>query len=181
MRKKFLRGLGWWAAILPSSMDPKERISKDEGGKPADTTEFKSVVGGLHYLVHTRLDICYSVGIISRYMEKPTILHPQAAKWILRYIKGTTNYGLVYIRDSSNSVLSGYSDSDLVGHVDDRRINGGMAFYLKESLLTWVSQKNDVWRSLLVKQNSWQQRQLPVKLFGWEICCDKSQVDVLVL
>lgn len=38
-------------------------------------------------------------------------------------------------------MLSGYSDSDLAGHVDDRRSTGGMAFYLNESLVTWVSQK----------------------------------------
>lgn len=35
----------------------------------------------------------------------------------------------------------GYSDSNLAGHVDDRKSRGGMAFYLNESLITWVSQK----------------------------------------
>lgn len=80
-------------------MDPKELITKDEGGKPVDSTEFKSIVGGLRYLVHTRPDIAYSVGIISRYMEKPTVLHQHAAKRILRYIRGTLGYGLVYIHE----------------------------------------------------------------------------------
>lgn len=122
-------------------MDTKECITKDEHGRPVDATEFKSNVGGLRYLVHTRPDIAYSVGIISRYMEKPTVLHQQAAKRILRYVRGTLEYGLVYTKDSENNLLSGYSDSDLVGHVDDRRSTGGMAFYLNESLVTWVSQK----------------------------------------
>ncbi|XP_074337614.1 secreted RxLR effector protein 161-like [Apium graveolens] len=81
------------------------------------------------------------MGIISRYMEKPTMLHQHAAKRILRYIKGTLEYGLVYTKNSSNNKLSGYSDSDLAGHVDDGRSTGGMAFYLNESLVTWVSQK----------------------------------------
>lgn len=76
-------------------MDPKESISKDEGGKLVDTTEFKSIVGGLRYLVHTRSDISYSVGIISRYIEKPTVMHQHVAKRILRYIRGTLEYGLV--------------------------------------------------------------------------------------
>lgn len=37
--------------------------------------------------------------------------------------------------------MTGYSDSDLTGHLDDRRSNRGMVFYLNESLITWVSQK----------------------------------------
>ena len=44
-------------------MDPKETLTKDEGGKLVYNTQFKSLVGGLRYLVHTRPDIAYSVGI----------------------------------------------------------------------------------------------------------------------
>lgn len=122
-------------------MDPNESLTKDEGGKLVDATEFKSIFGGLRYLAHTRPDISYSVGIISRYMEKPTMLHQQAAKRILRYIKGTLDYGLVYTKNNNNNLLSGYFDSDLAGHIDDRRSKGGIVFYLNESLVTWVSQK----------------------------------------
>lgn len=122
-------------------MDPKESLTKDEGGKLVDTTQFKSIVGGLRYLVHTRPNIAYSVGIINRFMEKPTIQHQNAAKRILRYIKGTLEFGLIYTKDGNNNILSGYSDSDLAGHVDDRRSTGAMAFYLNERLVTWVSQK----------------------------------------
>ena len=49
-------------------MDPKEKITKDEGGQLVDATKYKSIVGGLRYLVHTRPDITYAVGIISRHM-----------------------------------------------------------------------------------------------------------------
>ena len=38
-------------------------------------------------------------------------------------------------------MLSGYSDSDLAGEVDDSKSTGGMVFYLNESVITWVSQK----------------------------------------
>lgn len=122
-------------------MDPKEIITKDESGKGVNSTEFKSLVGGLRYLVHTRPDIAYSVGIVSRYMERPTVLHLNAVKRILRYIKGTLEFGLVYSKDGGNNMLSGYSDSDHAGNTDDRKSTGGMAFYLNESLVTWVSQK----------------------------------------
>lgn len=122
-------------------MDPKEQLINDEGGKAVNATKFKSMVGGLRYLVHTRPDIAYSVGIISRFMERPTVLHQNAAKRILRYVQGTLQFGLVYTKDSGNHVLTGYADNDLAGSWDDRKSTGGMCFYLNDSLITWVSQK----------------------------------------
>lgn len=78
------------------------------------------MIGGLRYLVHTRPDIAYAVGIISRYMETPTVMHELTTKRVLRYIRGTLNYGLVYVKGSGSELLTGFSDSDLAGHVDDR-------------------------------------------------------------
>ena len=74
-------------------------------------------------------------------MERPTILHQKAVKHILRYLKGTVHYGLVYPRRSSEMVITGYSDSDLAGDMDDRKSTGGMVFYLNDSLISWNSQK----------------------------------------
>lgn len=122
-------------------MDPNVMITKDETGKAVDATYFKSLVGGLRYLVHTRPDIAYAVGVVSRHMERPTVTHLDAAKRILRYIQGTLSYGLVYTKEGGNNVLTGYSDSDLAGNLDDWKSTGAMAFYLNESLVTWVSQK----------------------------------------
>ncbi|KAL8117722.1 hypothetical protein AgCh_015555 [Apium graveolens] len=50
-------------------------------------------------------------------------------------------YGLVYTKGRGNYILSGFSDSDLAGSLDDRKSTGGMASYLDENLITWVSQK----------------------------------------
>lgn len=61
-------------------METKIQIDKDEKGKAVNPTQFKSVIGGLRYLVHTRPDIAYAVGIVSRYMERPTALHQMAVK-----------------------------------------------------------------------------------------------------
>lgn len=74
-------------------------------------------------------------------MEHPTTLHMNAVKRILRYVKGTIEYGLVYVKWTGNYLLSGYSDSDLAGNVKDRKSTSGVVFYLNESLITWVSQK----------------------------------------
>ncbi|XP_074351585.1 secreted RxLR effector protein 161-like [Apium graveolens] len=99
------------------------------------------MVGGLRYLVHTRPDIAYAVGVISHFMERPTMLHLNASKRILRYVKGTLTYGLVYVEGQGNYLLSCFSDSDMAGDLDDRKSTGGMAFYLDDSLIKWISQK----------------------------------------
>ncbi|XP_074348951.1 secreted RxLR effector protein 161-like [Apium graveolens] len=74
-------------------------------------------------------------------MERPTVMHLNAAKRILRYVKGTIYYGLIYTKDDENNVVIGYSDSDLAGNVEDRKSTGGKVFYLNKSLITWSSQK----------------------------------------
>ncbi|XP_074343064.1 secreted RxLR effector protein 161-like [Apium graveolens] len=122
-------------------MDPKKCITNDECGVVVDCIQFKSMIGGLRYLVHTRPDIAYSVGIVSRFTEKPTLMHQNATKCILQYVKGTLGYGLIYMKTSGNNVLTGYSDNDLAGHIEDRKSTITMAFHLNESLVTWVSQK----------------------------------------
>ncbi|XP_074322774.1 secreted RxLR effector protein 161-like [Apium graveolens] len=122
-------------------MDPKEQLVKDEGGKTMNDTEYKSMIGGLRYLVHTRPDIAFSVGVVSRFMERPTELHRNAVKRIIRYVQGTLHFGLVYTKDSGNNMVTGFADSDLAGSLDDMKSTGGMCFYLNDSLITWVSQK----------------------------------------
>ena len=51
------------------------------------------------------------------------------------------HYGLVYPRRSNALVITGYSDSDLAGDMDDRKSTRGMVFYLNDSLISWNSQK----------------------------------------
>ena len=117
------------------------QLHKDADGEPIDATEYRRIIGCLHYLLHTRPDLSFVIGVASRFMERPTILHQKAVKHILRYLKGTVHYGLVYPRRSSEMVITGYSDSDLAGDMDDRKSTGGMIFYLNDSLISWNSQK----------------------------------------
>ena len=65
------------------------KLTREGEGKIIDPTLFRSLIGSLRYLSITRLDIVYSVGLLSRYMEKPKESHWLIAKRILRYIKGT--------------------------------------------------------------------------------------------
>ena len=65
------------------------KLTREGEGKLIDPTLFRSLIGSLRYLLITRLEIVYSVGLLSRYMEKPKESHWLVAKRVLRYIKGT--------------------------------------------------------------------------------------------
>ena len=81
-------------------MEPRNKMSKHgNGDPPVDDTLYRSVIGSLRYLVHTRPDLSYSVGVMSRYMEAPTTAHMTDVKQILRYVKGTLNLGCVYLKE----------------------------------------------------------------------------------
>ncbi|WVZ76853.1 hypothetical protein U9M48_024780, partial [Paspalum notatum var. saurae] len=109
------------------------KLSKESSAPPVDSTEYRSLVGSLRYLVNTRLGLAFSVGYVSRFMEKPTEEHLAAVKRIVRYVAGTIQYGCRYKRDS-NCGLKGYSDSDLAGDVDTRKSTTGVLFFLGKSL-----------------------------------------------
>ena len=61
-----------------------------------DATVYRQLVGSLMYLVNTKLDICYAVNQLSQVMVKPTKLFWKAGKHVLRYLRGTSKYGLWY-------------------------------------------------------------------------------------
>ncbi|KAK2974858.1 hypothetical protein RJ640_001909 [Escallonia rubra] len=112
------------------------KLSKKDVGEKVDPTFFKSLVGSLRYLTCTRPDILFGVGLISRYMEAPTVTHMKAAKRILRYLKGTIEFGLFY-SPSNNFKLSAYCDSDFAGDLEDRKSTTGFVFYMGDTAFTW--------------------------------------------
>jgi hypothetical protein len=66
-------------------------------------------------------------------------------KHLLRYIAGTVEYGLVYPKLSGvDNSLTGYSDSDLGGDVDDRKSTSGIIYFLGTKAVAWQSQKQKV-------------------------------------
>jgi hypothetical protein len=65
-------------------------------------------------------------------------------KHILRYIKGTTNFGVVYLKKKGKVKILGYSDSDMAGDIDDRKSTSGVAYFFGESPVSWLSQKQKV-------------------------------------
>jgi anthranilate/para-aminobenzoate synthase component I len=76
-------------------------------------------------------------------MEKPRSSHLKTAKRILRFVKGTSSYGLFY-SSSWNLEITGYSDSDWAGSLEDRKSTTGFAFFMGETTFTWTSKKQSI-------------------------------------
>lgn len=96
------------------------KLVKDENARATDASKYKQMVGCLMYLLSTRPDLAYSVCLVARYMETPTEMHLSAIKIILRYLKGTASYGILY-KKGEEVKLTGWSNSDSAGDVDDRK------------------------------------------------------------
>ena len=120
------------------------KIIKDADGAAVDDTYFKQIVGSLMYLTATRSDIMQSVSLISRYMSKPTQLHLQAAKRILRYLKGTPpSYGIFYKKGGAEDLFA-FTDSDYAGDEEDSKSTSGYVFLLSSRAMSWMSKKQPI-------------------------------------
>ena len=77
-------------------MEAQLKLKKEGGGRSVDTTLYMSLIGSFRYLLHTRPDMTYSVSILSRYMMNPNSDHWISAKRVLRYLKVSIDFGLIY-------------------------------------------------------------------------------------
>jgi hypothetical protein len=126
-------------------MESRLKLYKREEDEVVRPTEYRSLIGSLRYLVNTRPDLAFSVGVVSRYMEAPSQAHWGAVKHILRYLKGTKDYGCRYGKGTDlKPFLLGYSDSDFAGDVVDRKSTTGVVYFLGGNMVTWVSQKQKI-------------------------------------
>eukprot|EP00253_Pinus_taeda_P015406 PITA_15406 len=81
---------------LTTPMKQNLKLTSIEGKEFEDATKYKQLVGNLNYLTTTRLDISFAVGILSKFMQKPCEGHWSATKIILRYLKGSQDFGIKY-------------------------------------------------------------------------------------
>lgn len=121
------------------------RLSKEQSPKTEEErtymekVPYASAIGSLMYaMVCTRPDIAQAVGAVSRYMNKPGKVHWEAVKWILRYLRGTTEKALCF--KGGDTTLTGYVDADLAGNVDNRKSTTGYVYTLGDTAVSWVSQ-----------------------------------------
>lgn len=87
------------------------KLSRYDGSLLPDGTEYRCMVGSLQYLTMTRPDIACDVNQVCQFLHAPQTVHLQAVKRILRYIKGTIDYGL-HITPFKCLSLQAFSDAD---------------------------------------------------------------------
>ncbi|XP_062120018.1 uncharacterized mitochondrial protein AtMg00810-like [Humulus lupulus] len=85
---------------------------------------YRSIVGVLQYVTSTRPEISYA----------------KTFKKILRYLKGTLDYGLTLTKPSHLNI-TGFADADWTSGPDDRRSISGFCIYLGDNLISWGSRK----------------------------------------
>uniref|UniRef100_A0A6N2KBQ3 Uncharacterized protein n=2 Tax=Salix viminalis TaxID=40686 RepID=A0A6N2KBQ3_SALVM len=126
----------------PSStpVDTKAKLSLSSGNPYHDPTEYRSLAGALQYLTFTRPDISYAVQQICLFMHDPRSQHMSALKRIIRYVKGTSTFGLHLYPSSIHDLLS-YTDADWGGCPDTRRSTSGYCVYLGDNLISWSAKR----------------------------------------
>jgi hypothetical protein len=106
--------------------------------------EYLSIVGALGYLSNTtRIDISYTVNMLQRNAASPTTTHLKVAVNVIKYLKGTSTYGLVFRRNSGGNPLqiTGYSDADFGGDRGTRKSTSGSVIRLNGNVVAWSSKK----------------------------------------
>nr|GEZ70373.1 ribonuclease H-like domain, reverse transcriptase, RNA-dependent DNA polymerase [Tanacetum cinerariifolium] len=124
-------------------MDPGTKLTKVTEGTMVNSTEYQSLIGCLTYLLHTRPDLSYSIGLLSHFMQEPREQHMKAIRQVLRYVKGTKDYGITYKHNGGNKI-HGFCDSSYGVNTQEGKETTGIIFYFGESSISWSIQKQSV-------------------------------------
>jgi len=128
---------------VSTPMNQKEKFSKEDGADKIDEGYYRSLIGCPMYLIATRSDILFVVSLLSRFMHCASEIHLKATKRILRYVKGTIDYGVKFEK-CQEFKLYGFSDSDQVGSVDDMKSTSGYCFSLGSGVFSWCTKKQGI-------------------------------------
>ncbi|KAK2403016.1 hypothetical protein QL285_052490 [Trifolium repens] len=126
--------------IMSTPMHPTSSLSKEEIGSKVDQKLYRGMIGSLLYLTASRPGILYSVCLCARFQSDPREPHLTAVKRIFRYLKGTTNLGLLY-KKSLDSKLVGFCDADYAGDKIERKSTSGNCQFIGENLISWASKR----------------------------------------
>ena len=131
-----------FASSIRTPMSPIVELTVDLLGKSFDSSQYRSMIGSLLYLIANRPDISYSVGVCARYQANLKESHMIALKKIIKYVKTTADFGVWYSKDT-NDVLVGHSNADWARNADDRKSTSRGCFYVGNNLVSWMSKKHN--------------------------------------
>ncbi|KAK9214397.1 hypothetical protein WN944_006389 [Citrus x changshan-huyou] len=144
---KYTRDLLTKAALLDCTPNRTPMAVKtqpyDDDQEPIHATHYRSLVGSLQYLTFTRPDITHAVNKVCQHFQSLTKQDLKAITRILRYLKGTLDFGLRFLEQSSNQLYA-FSDSDWAGCLETRRSTTGFCVYLGANLISWCSKKQSI-------------------------------------
>ena len=122
--------------VISTSLAHNENLFKEDCGDKANPIVYRSLIGNLLYLTTTRPNLMFVATLLTRFMNFLGQVHFGVAKRMLRYVEGTTDYGIWY-SPSKNGLFQGYSDNDWVGSVDDMKSASGYVFSLDLGAFSW--------------------------------------------
>jgi len=118
--------------VMNTLMHPTCTLSKEDTGSKVDLKLYRGMIGSLLYLIASRPDI--SVCLCARFQLDPRESHLTTVKRIFRYLKGTTNLGLLY-RKSLDYKLVTFYDVNYAGDRIERKSTSGNCQFLGENLI----------------------------------------------
>lgn len=116
------------------------KLQNDGDSKEVDATLYIWLVGSLIYLATAKSDLTFSVSVLSQFISKPLENHWVVAKCAFRYLQGTIDVGIKYTNYFDVN-LTGFSDSNWVGNLDDRISVTGYSFNVRYGVIDWSSKK----------------------------------------
>nr|KAJ0191977.1 hypothetical protein LSAT_V11C800434060 [Lactuca sativa] len=117
-----------------------DKMHADPTGTDVNHSLYRGMIGSLLYLMASRPDIMFGTILCARFQANPEESHLMAVKRIFRYLNGTQNLALWYLRDSAFEIF-GYTDSDYAGSNLDKKNTSGGCHFLGNRLISWSSKK----------------------------------------
>jgi transposase InsO family protein len=132
---------------VSSPLSPSVQLDSSDSPRlgQGDHKLFRRLIGRLMFLVTaTRPDIAFAINQLSQYLAEPGQVHLGAAKHVLRYVKGTIDYGLVYgAKGRCQQGLIAYSDSAYANSKENRSTTG-FIFMIDAAPIVWSSRKQSL-------------------------------------
>ncbi|XP_028089128.1 uncharacterized protein LOC114289580 [Camellia sinensis] len=126
--------------LYSSPMATKHSSSSSTDDLPfSHPSLYRSLVGALQYMTITRPDLAFAVNHACQFMQSPSNTHFVIVKRLLRYLKGTLDYGLHF--SNGPLILNAFSDFDWAGNPIDRRYTTGYYVHLGLNLIAWTAKK----------------------------------------
>ena len=138
--EKLLKKFGYFDVNPVSILYHANTQLKKNRGDIVAQSEYAQIIGSLMHLMNfSRPDIAYAVCRLSRYTHNPGYDHWIALVRLMKYLRGTMNYGILY--SGFPAVLEGYSDANWISDSDETKSTSGYIFTLGGGAISWKSAK----------------------------------------